>query len=206
VRLQLPTVAIAAAWPLASHVAALAGRGDLMPWITATAVGGMAMLASAASRRRGARLVGSAVAVLAVALAGLQPAAVLFVPPVAIHFVLAGLFASTLRSGEEAMIARYARLERGGPLEPDLAAYARRLTVLWVALFIVLGAIAAVLAIAGQLTVWSLFVNVIAYAIVLAALVGEHLFRRVRFRHYRHAALPDFLRAVVGGLPPAVDR
>jgi uncharacterized membrane protein len=203
VRLHPTTVALAAGWPLASHAAALAGRVDLMPWITATVVAGMALLLALAVGRP-ALWVGAVVAaVMAFALASLMPAATMFVPPVAIPIALATLFAMTLRRGEEPMIARFARRERGGTLEPDLAAYARRLTLVWIGLFVAMGTIAAALAITAPLAIWSLFVNVVAYIAVLGLLVGEHAYRRVRFGHYRHAALTEFLRAVATGFPPA---
>jgi uncharacterized membrane protein len=206
VGLHFSTVALAAGWSLASHLTALAGRVDLMPWITATAVAGMALLVALAVRRPALWMGALVIAASTFTLAGLMPAATMFVPPVAIHIALAALFAMTLRRGEEPMIARFARRERGGTLEPDLAVYTRRLTMVWIALFVAMGTTAAVLAITGPLAIWSLFVNVVAYVAVLALLVGEHAYRRVCFRHYRHAALPEFLRAVATGFPPAADR
>jgi hypothetical protein len=100
--------------------------------------------------------------------------------PVVINLALAALFASTLRAGAEPMIARFARRERGS-LEPELRGYTRRLTVVWVAFFVAMAAIAAGLSLAGWTTAWLVFALVGNYALIAALLVGEYLYRRRRF-------------------------
>ncbi len=58
-------------------------------------------------------------------------------------------------------------------------------------------AIAALaLAALATLDTWSLFVNVVSYALIARAFAGEYLYRRLRFRHYRHASLTTLLRNV----------
>ena len=106
--------------------------------------------------------------------------------PVVINLALAALFASTLRAGEEPMIARFARRERGA-LEPELRGYTRRLTVVWVAFFIVMAAVAVSFSLAGWTTAWLAFALFGNYALIAALLVGEYLYRRRRFSHLRHA-------------------
>src|SRR4029434_6742381 len=94
--------------------------------------------------------------------------------PVAINLALAALFAWTLRPGVEPMIARFARRERG-TLEPELRGYTRRLTVVWVAFFVAMAAIAAWLSLAGWTAAWLAFALVGNYALIAALLVGEYL-------------------------------
>jgi uncharacterized membrane protein len=200
--LPLRTVAAALglAWPLALHAAALLGRPEVMPWITAGAIGLVALLLAAATRRpvllAGAAAIAAAVAGVAVA----WPRVLLFAPPVLINFAFAAFFATSLAPGRDPVISRYARRERG-TLEPDLARYTRTLTVLWAVFLAAMGIVAAVLAVASPLAVWSLFCNVISYALVATFLLGEYAYRRLRFRHYRHASLAAFLRNVARGRP-----
>jgi uncharacterized membrane protein len=107
--------------------------------------------------------------------------------PVAINLALAAWFASTLRAGREPMITRFARAERG-VLEADLAAYTRALTWVWVALFVAVAMIDAVLAVEGTRVAWLAFTGAGGYLMAAALFLGEWVYRRWRFRHYRHAS------------------
>jgi len=66
-----------------------------------------------------------------------RPRFLLYLPPVLIPLSLLVLFGSSLRSGQEPLVSRIARFERG-TLSDDLAAYTRRLTLLWSLLFVAL--------------------------------------------------------------------
>ncbi|MGB7542430.1 MAG: hypothetical protein WBM28_10490 [Burkholderiales bacterium] len=119
--------------------------------------------------------------------------ALLRIPPVVINLVLAAWFGRSLLSGEEPVINWFARLERG-ELPPDLARYARRLTVIWTVFFVAMAAVAAALAAFATAEAWSLFANGINYVLVGLLFVGEYAYRRVRYRHYTHASLAQFVR------------
>ena len=106
--------------------------------------------------------------------------------PVALNLALAALFAWTLRPGSQPMISRFARRERG-QREPELVGYTRGLTVVWVAFFVAMAALAAALSLAGWTNAWLAFVLVGNYALVAVLLVGEWLYRRRRFSHLTHA-------------------
>lgn len=108
--------------------------------------------------------------------------------PVTINLALAAMFARTLRKANEPMIARFARAERGGELEPDLKKYTRMLTRIWVLFFVACAAIGGWLWLQGAGAAWLLFTSVGSYVAAGALFIGEYLFRRRRFAHYTHAS------------------
>jgi len=130
--------------------------------------------------------------------------ALLKLPPVIIDLALAVWFGRTLAPGEEPMIGWFARLVRGSELPPDLASYARFSTVMWTALFVGMAAVAAALAALATPRTWSLFANGIEYLLVGVLFVGEHVFRRVRYRHHEPRSLAEVVRTVAraGKLAP----
>ena len=127
--------------------------------------------------------------------------AVVHAAPIAVNLALAAWFASTLRAGHEPMITRFARAERGA-LEADLAAYTRVLTWVWVALFVAVAGIDAVLAFAGTRAAWLAFTGAGGYLMVAALFLGEWVYRRWRFRHYRHASPLALVRQVLAVMRP----
>jgi len=130
--------------------------------------------------------------------------ALLKLPPVIIDLALAVWFGRTLAPGEEPMLGWFARLVRGSELPPDLASYARFSTVMWTALFVGMAAVAAALAVLATPRTWSLFANGIEYLLVGVLFVGEHVFRRVRYRHHEPRSLAEVVRTVAraGKLAP----
>jgi uncharacterized membrane protein len=128
-------------------------------------------------------------------------ALVVHAAPVAINLALAAWFASTLRAGREPMITRFARAERG-VLEADLAAYTRALTWVWVALFVAVAMIDAVLAVEGTRVAWLAFTGAGGYLMAGALFLGEWVYRRWRFRHYRHASPLALVRHVLTVMRP----
>ena len=187
---------LACAWPLSLHAAILFAPPGWPARVTAAALAlGALIWAIADARLASAMLAGTAIALLA---AGViyTPEVLLFAPPVMINAALAALFGSSLRAGREPVISLFARLEQGGELPADLARHARTVTWLWTLLLACMAAAALALAALAPLETWSLFANVVIYALIAALFVGEYLYRRVRFRHYRHASLTDLLRNV----------
>ena len=116
-----------------------------------------------------------------------EPRQLLFVPPVLINLLGGALFAASLRRGREPVISRIARLERG-ELSNELAAYTRRLTWIWTFFFALMALLCVLLALSAPLPVWSLFANFINYLLVALLFFGEFVYRRIRYRHYRHAS------------------
>lgn len=185
------SVVACCAYPFLSHLGAVTGERQ---WAAA----GLALLAWGvlAARKPPAlsALAGGLALALALGLNMVFPAAVLFAPPVAIYLALCAMFASTLRRGDEPLVSRFARLEHGGELPPDLVRYTRALTALWVLFFASMAAISLGLALRGRVETWSLFTNVVSYALLAMFFLCEYMYRRWRFRHYSHAGFVDFLR------------
>lgn len=127
---------------------------------------------------------------------GLPPADwPLYVPPVAINLALCWLFGRTLVKGRVPLIARFATIEQG-TLTPELERYTRNLTWMWTFLFAAAAAISAALALSGNRDAWSLFTNLLNYLAVALLFLCEYVYRRVRWRQYRHHSPLQLLRNV----------
>jgi uncharacterized membrane protein len=114
--------------------------------------------------------------------------------PVLLNLILCLLFARTLFGGGEALISRFARIDRGGVLPAELARYTRRLTAAWAAFFALMAATSAGLALWGSFAAWSLFTNVLNYVLIAAFFVAEYAYRRLRYRQFPHASPADMVR------------
>ena len=145
----------------------------------------------------------------------------LLVVPVAFVWLVAWVFARSLRAGRVPLINRIVSgLDRVPPerLEPEVAAYARRLTGAWAAVLFGLGVanlVLALLATPGGLldqvglaspwpitrTQWSWFANLLNYGVVGGFFLLEFQWRQRRFPG-RYQGFLDFLRRM-GGLGPA---
>ena len=119
----------------------------------------------------------------------------LFIPPIVINLALAWVFGRTLVRGRVPLISRFALMEQG-TLSAEVASYTRMLTWLWTSLFVAAAAISLALALSGNHDAWSLFTNLINYLLVGALFLGEFVYRRLRFRNYRHQSPLQLLRNV----------
>ena len=118
---------------------------------------------------------------------------VLLLPPIAIPLSLLMVFAASLRSDQQPMVTRFARMARGS-LPPELVIYTRQVTVLWVGVFIVLTLSAILLALFAAPEIWSLATNFLHYLLIGAVFAGEYAWRRWRFRHLEHPGFFAYLR------------
>ena len=187
---------LACAWPLSLHYAILFAAPQWPARVTAAAMALGALIWAIADGRLTAAMLAVGIAALAAATVFYAPQILLFAPPVIINAALAVFFGASLRIGREPVISVFARFEQGEVLPPDLARHARSVTWIWTLLLAALATLAMALAIWAPLETWSLFANVVNYALIAALLIGEYLYRRVRFRHYRHASLAALLRNV----------
>lgn len=176
-------VAVCCAYPLLNHAAAVLDE----PRCAAVGIALVAwVLALGSQRAVVAALAGVATLVLTLWIARGYPGLLLYTPPIVINLALCALFAHTLRAGSEPLVSRFARIERGGRLAPDLARYTRNLTCAWALFFLVMATISAMLAVTGPLATWSLFSNLLNYLLVVVFFVLEYIYRRVRYRHHPH--------------------
>lgn len=143
-------------------------------------------------------------AALAAGFAGLVHAGggsvLLFLPSVAIPATLAWFFGSTLRAGRQPLIVTVALAAR--PATPDyLLRYSRSLTLFWTWLFVAIAAWDLALALLAPRAAWSAMANCGNYLVIGLVVVGEYLFRRLRFRDYEHPGFAEYLRIVARANP-----
>jgi uncharacterized membrane protein len=186
---------LACAWPLSLHYAILFAPA----WparVNAAALALAALLWAIVHARAAVWMAAAALVALLGVVVAHPPAILLLAPPVLLNAAAASVFGASLRAGHEPLINRFARRARGGELPPDLAVHARLVTWLWTLLLAGMAVVAAGLALWAPLELWSLFTNLIAYALIAALFIGEYVYRRLRFRHYQHASFVAQLRSV----------
>jgi len=120
-----------------------------------------------------------------------------YLPYLAINAGLALLFLTTLKPQREPLITRFAKLERGGVLPPELAVYTRRLTWLWAVFFGLLVVESLVLMQTASVETYLMFANTYNYGLVGAFMVLEYIYRRIRYRRYSHVSPLGFLRVLI---------
>jgi uncharacterized membrane protein len=179
-------VLLLCAYPVLTHAEVLTGL-VFLAWLAWLCLAALAYMVVSGKWRA------AALALLAGALLLMDAEELLRIPPVVVNLGLAAWFGMSLQPGEEPVISWFARLERG-ELTPELAGYSRRLTAIWLVFFVVMAAVAVALAAFATPEAWSLFANGISYLLVAALFVGEHAYRRVRYRNYSHASLLQYLR------------
>lgn len=117
--------------------------------------------------------------------------------PLLIIAALAWWFASSLRSGREARVARFIRVLEGADRLslPGVARYARRVTAFWAGLLAVQALVLAVLLLHGllgerELPRWALvYQHVGGYLLIALAFAAEYVWRRWHLRHLQHPHL-----------------
>ena len=209
-------ILLGCSYPPLAHLAALSGR----PGLIAASIGWLLLLVLLPELRRRSL---AAWIVLAAGLAGLYaitgssaPLRMQFLPPILMFGFMAWVFGHTLRRGRTPLIESIIRALNGpaDSLDENVLSYARRLTAVWTALFVLLGVINTVLALCAEpdgllltfglqppvtvpLSLWSLFANVLNYLLVAVLFVAEFLYRQHRFPQQPYRGLLDFTRSVV---------
>jgi uncharacterized membrane protein len=135
-----------------------------------------------ASLRAVAAPLGAVAAVLA-ASALWNDLASLRLTPALISFALLGSFGLSLASGDESVVERIARAQRG-VLPPEETRYCRRVTWLWCGFFLLNGAVALGLALAASTPVWALYTGFVSYLLIGLLFASEYAYRQWRFRNY----------------------
>ncbi|MDH3287963.1 MAG: hypothetical protein OEP48_09620 [Betaproteobacteria bacterium] len=190
-RTAILAIAACCSYPLLNHLGAVT-QEPLWP------ASGIALvtwaLLSGRFQGAGAVFLGLLTLGLGIGLSSLFPGVLLYAPPLALNLALCAAFAGTLRPGREPLVGRFARIERGSDLPPDLVRYTRVLTGLWAAFFALMAVVSLSLALWGSTAAWSLFTNLLNYALVVVFFALEYLYRRLRYRHYRHASPGELVR------------
>lgn len=170
-------------YPLAVHALVTAGYPLTALALLTGISGAMAMMGwrAGGAVNRGVALMNLAIAAAALASLWQQSPFALFLPPVATTLTLAGVFAAGLRRGAVPLVVRFMRLESESP-SPALEILGRRMTAMWVILFLVCAAVSVWLALFATLVAWSWFTNVLAFGLMALLLVAQILYRHWRFR------------------------
>lgn len=96
-----------------------------------------------------------------------------YLPPVLIPAWLAVIFIGSLSSPQGAIITRVAEIMDGAPLDGERIRYTRRLTLIWSVLFCFMVAEAVSLAIWTSFAIWSWWVHIGNYAVIIAVFIIE---------------------------------
>jgi uncharacterized membrane protein len=189
----------AVAYVLVSHW--LMTGAPASPWNAVVIVGPMLGAAAVLAWQRRHRLLA---ALPALAVAGLVvrswrgddlPVGSLYVcQHVAIHLLLALVFGLTLQGGREPLVTALARRVHGS-LTPAMAAYSRKVTVLWTGYFLAMAALSVVLYAAAPFDVWATFANLVTPVAILVMFIGEYLLRYRLHPEFERATLAQAVRA-----------
>lgn len=189
-------LALFAAYPLLVHLSIMLAQ-PLLGWVALQCLYCGVFLGPLRAGRAGAWIgllaFGAATLVLSRIGGGLYA---LYVPALALPGLAFAAFAGSLRPGQTALVSRIAQLERG-ELPPPLQRYTRRITWLWALCLAALWLTTAALTLFGSEQAWSLFTNVLSYALIGSLFLGEYVYRRWRFREYDHPGFFGHLRLVI---------
>jgi uncharacterized membrane protein len=208
-----PVALLALAFPLLAHASALTGSQAL----ALAAVAALVLAVAWPLRRR--PLAFAVVLAFAAALLGLlaltgKARVAMLLPPILITFAIGWQFAASLQPGRTPLVQRIVvALHADAMAIPGVPAYTRRVTWLWALLLgtlCVANLVLALLAVPGgflhaagiepfapvPLRQWSLFANVVNYAVIVGFFVGEYAFRRTRFPEQPYRNFGDFLGRV----------
>jgi uncharacterized membrane protein len=124
--------------------------------------------------------------VVVLILAARSPMVGLKAYPVMLNLALAGAFAYSLR-WPPTIIEQIVRLRR-----PDMPqyviSYLRKVTICWLAFFLVNAGLSAATAMSGSLKLWTLYNGFISYVAIGVMFGAEYLVRQVVHQRSRHAA------------------
>ncbi|MGH8190049.1 MAG: xanthomonadin biosynthesis protein [Rhodanobacteraceae bacterium] len=162
---------------------------------------------------------GLAALLLVPALLG-HPELALMALPVVFLAAASWLFARTLRSGKEPLVARFVRMIEGEErlALPGVCTYTRGVTLYWAALLAALALLSLALALCAQPGGWlatfgvpapfamrgsllAWYPEVGCWILLAAGFVGEYLFRRWHLRAIPHSGMRHFVTQIVRRWP-----
>ncbi|MEO8525662.1 MAG: hypothetical protein ABI460_13140 [Caldimonas sp.] len=201
---------IGAAYVLGCHW--LMTRAPASSWNAVVVIGPMFALLALYAAQRGQRvLAGAAVLVLALLAlqawrgGGVAPATLYLAQHVGIHAALAIVFGLTLRAGHQPLITALARrVHRHFP--PAMAAYSRKVTIVWTIYFILMAALSVLLFAFAPFDAWAVFANLVTPAAIFVLFVGEYLLRYRLHPEFERATLSEAINAYSARGTAPVDR
>ncbi len=119
---------------------------------------------------------------------------VFFVEHAGGNLVLAFVFGRTLAAGRVPLCARFAEMLHGA-LPPEVAVYARRVTVAWTIFFASLALASVVLYLGGFLTAWSALATMASPVLVALMFVVEYAVRLRALPHWERVGILGGIRA-----------
>ncbi len=114
--------------------------------------------------------------------------ALYFVQHVGTNALLAWVFGHTLVAGATPLVVTFARVVHK-QLPPEIEAYARKVTLAWVAFFLGTCTLSIALFFAAPLAAWSTFAVLLQWPSVAVFFVGEYALRKRLFRQFDHASM-----------------
>lgn len=190
-------IVLSAAFAVLAHAAILENlprsAGALLSLVPLAIVG---LLLARRARRRAAAVAGVAVvlAALWIGWAELERhfTDVFFLEHAGLNLLLAVVFGRTLAAGHEPICAVFARLVHGS-IPPEVARYARGVTLAWTLFFAAMFVLSCALYLGGAHAAWSLLANFLTVPLVMAMFVIEYV---VRYRVLPHWERPGILGGV----------
>jgi len=138
-----------------------------------------------------------AIAAISLTLASYNKAIyMLYVPPIVISLVFFIVFFNTLLPGKEPLVTDIGEKSRG-PLSPEMRRYTKGVTILWA---IACGAMflsSVLLPVFASHETWSLFANLLNYAILAILFFVEFVYRCWRFPDHNHPGFIDYIKIVI---------
>lgn len=116
------------------------------------------------------------------------------IPHAAVYLFLLWFFGHTLLSGKEPLITRLARRVHG-TLPPDMEAYTRGVTLAWCVFFAAQVIVSALLFKYASLNIWSLFITIMNFPLLVLMFVSEYVYRMARHRDFPHASILKSIQA-----------
>jgi uncharacterized membrane protein len=111
-----------------------------------------------------------------------------FVQHVGTNALLAWGFGHTLVGERTPLVVTFARIVHPN-LPPEIAAFARKVTLAWTLFFLATCAISALLFFAAPISWWSTFAVLLQWPTVALFFVGEYVLRKRKFRNFEHASM-----------------
>lgn len=108
------------------------------------------------------------------------------------------IFARSLTGGQESVITSLA-LRMRGPLNPVVLRYTRRVTLAWCVFFAAQLVTSLTLFLWAPVAVWSMFINVANFPLVLVMFMLEYAYRLVRYPAGTRDSFSDLFKVVGAG-------